>query len=67
LKSNKFESQRKLRYETELLEIIRKRLMNLIFDEKQFKDKFEKFINRISKKQVDPYTAADEIIGKILK
>jgi len=67
LKSNKFESQRKLRYETELLEIIRKRLMNLIFDEKQFKDKVEKLINQISKKQVDPYTAADEIIGKILK
>jgi len=66
-KSNKFEDQRRLRYETELVEIIRKRLMNFIFDEDQFKDKVETLIDQISKKQIDPYTAADEILGKILK
>jgi len=65
--SNKFQEQRKMRYETELIEIIRKRLMNFIFDEDQFKEKVESLIDKISKKQIDPYTAADEILGKILK
>jgi LAO/AO transport system kinase len=62
-----FEAQRKKRYEAELIEIIRKRLMNLIFDESIFKDKVESLIDKISKKQVDPYTVAEEILGKILK
>ena len=62
-----FEVQRKKRYEAELIEIIRKRLINLIFDESIFKDKVESLIDQISKKQVDPYTVADEILGKILK
>ncbi|KYK22942.1 GTPase [Thermoplasmatales archaeon SG8-52-4] len=68
LKNTKmFEAQRKKRYEAELIEIIRKRLMNLIFDESIFKDKVESLIDQISKKKVDPYTVADEILGKILK
>ena len=54
-------------YETELIEIIRKRLMNFIFDENQFKDKVEDLIDQISHKKIDPYTAADEILDKILK
>lgn len=62
-----FEVQRKKRYEAELIEIIRKRLINLIFDESIFKDKVESLIDQISKKQVDPYTVADEILGRILK
>ena len=59
--------KRKNRYETELIEIIRKRLMNLIFDEKKFKDKVEILIDQIYKKEVDPYSAAEQILGKILK
>ena len=51
----------------ELVEIIRKRLMNFIFDESKFKDKVESLIDQISKKEVDPYTASEEILGKILK
>ncbi|MCK5259046.1 MAG: methylmalonyl Co-A mutase-associated GTPase MeaB, partial [Thermoplasmatales archaeon] len=66
-KSNEFEVQRRKRYEAELIEIIRKRLMNFIFDESTFKGKVELLIDQISKKEVDPYTAADEILGKILK
>ena len=66
-KSNEFEAQRRKRYEAELVEIIRKRLMNFIFDESTFKVKVELLIDQISKKEVDPYTAADEILGKILK
>lgn len=66
-KTDEFEKQRRLRYEAELVEIIRKRLMNFIFDEKTFKEKIEDLLDQISKKQVDPYTAAEEILGNIIK
>jgi len=66
-KSKMFDVKRRKRYESELVEIIRKRLMNFIFDESTFKEKVERLIDQISKKEVDPYTAADEILGKILK
>jgi len=66
-KSRLFDTQRRKRYEAELVEIIRKRLMNFIFDESTFKEKVEILIDQISKKELDPYTAADEILGKIIK
>ncbi len=66
-KSKMFEVQRRKRYEAELVEIIRKRLMNFIFDESKFKGKIETLIDQISNKELDPYTAADEILGKILR
>jgi len=65
--TKEFEKQRRLRYEAELVEIIRKRLINFIFDEITFKEKIESLLDQISKKQLDPYTAAEEILGKILK
>jgi len=66
-KTKMFDVQRRKRYEAELVEIIRKRLMNFIFDESTFKGKVESLIDQISKKEVDPYTASEEILGKILK
>ena len=66
-KEKRLEVKRRKRYETELTEIIRKRLMSLIFDESKFKDKIDRLIDQISKKELDPYSAADEILGKILK
>ncbi|MCK4366209.1 MAG: methylmalonyl Co-A mutase-associated GTPase MeaB [Thermoplasmatales archaeon] len=66
-KTKMLDVQRRKRYEAELVEIIRKRLMNFIFDESTFKGKVEDLIDQISKKKVDPYTAAEEILGKILK
>ena len=66
-KTKQFEDKRRLRYEAELVEIIRKQLMNLIFDEKKLKDTIERLLDKISRKEVDPYSAADEILGKILK
>ncbi|EMR73573.1 hypothetical protein MBGDN05_00134 [Thermoplasmatales archaeon SCGC AB-539-N05] len=41
--------------------------MNFIFDEEQFKDKVETLINQISKKEIDPHSAAEKILDKILK
>ena len=51
----------------ELVEIIRKRLMQFIFDESTFKERVEPLIEQIAQKKLDPYSAADEILGKILK
>ena len=66
-KTKEIEKQRRLRYEAELVEIIRKRLMNFIFDESTFKEKIEDLLDKISKKEIDPHSAAEEILGKILK
>jgi LAO/AO transport system kinase len=65
--TSELERHRRTRYETELIEIIRKRLMNFIFDESRFKDTVESFIDQITEKKVDPYSAADEILSRILK
>jgi LAO/AO transport system kinase len=65
--SNLFDKQRRVRYEAELVEIIRKRLMNFIFDESTFKGTVESLIDQISKKELDPHSAANKILGKILK
>jgi LAO/AO transport system kinase len=68
LKKNKiFETRRRQRYEAELIEIIKKRLMSFIFDEKKLKGTVDCCIDLIAKKELDPYTAAEEILGKILK
>jgi LAO/AO transport system kinase len=66
-KSNAFASRRRQRYEAELIELIRKRLMDFIFDEKKLKTTVDCCIDQISKRQLDPYTAAEQILGKILK
>ncbi|MGA1819999.1 MAG: methylmalonyl Co-A mutase-associated GTPase MeaB [Thermoplasmatota archaeon] len=67
LSSGQLDAHRRVRYETELVEIIRKRLMNLIFDEAVFKTKVDGLVERIEKKETDPYTAAEEILSKVLK
>jgi len=66
-KEKRLEIKRRKRYEAELTEIIKMRLMNLIFDESKFKERIDTLIDQISKKELDPYSAADEILGKILK
>lgn len=62
-----FEKHRRIRYEAELVEIIRKRLMNLIFDEDVFRSKVDGLLDRILKKEIAPYTAAEEILSKVLR
>jgi len=66
-KSKVLESQRRKRYEAELTELIKKRLMNFVFEESKLKRRIDSLIDQISKKELDPYSAADEILGKILK
>lgn len=67
VRSGEISLHRRRRYETELIEIIRKRLMNLIFDEAIFKEKVEGLIDKIEKKEKDPYSAAEEILSSIIK
>lgn len=66
-KSSMFEQRRRQRYEAELIEIIRKNLMSFIFDEDKLKGKVDCCIDQISRKEKDPYTAAEEILGSMLK
>lgn len=66
-RTNILERQRRQRYETELVEIIRKHLMNLIFNEEQVKEKIEVLVGRINNKEIDPHSAAEEILHKFLK
>ncbi len=65
--SGEISGHRRRRYQAELVEIIRKRLMNLIFDEAVFKEKVEGLLDRIQEKEMDPYSAAEEILSKVLK
>ncbi|MBN1280049.1 MAG: methylmalonyl Co-A mutase-associated GTPase MeaB [Candidatus Thermoplasmatota archaeon] len=65
--SKQFETRRRQRYEAELVEIIKKRLLAFIFDEATLRDTVDRCITQISNKQLDPYSAADEILGRILK
>ncbi len=67
LDSKKLEERRKKRYETELVEIIKRRLMKLIIDEPKLREKIGFLVNKIVTKEVDPYSAADEILGTLLK
>jgi len=62
-----FEKRRRVRYEAELVEIIRKKLMNLIFDETVFREKVDTLLDRIQERKLDPYSAADEILSNVLK
>lgn len=66
-KTKKFEDQRRLRYEAELVEIIRKKLMTFIFNEDQFKQTINQLLDQINKKEIDPHTASEIILKDILK
>lgn len=62
-----FDKHRRFRYESELVEIVKKRLMNMIFDESILKEKVDVLLEKIYKKEIDPHSAADEILKKVLK
>jgi LAO/AO transport system kinase len=67
IESKKMEERRKKRYETELVELIKRRLMKLIIDEPKLREKIGCLVDKILMKKVDPYSAADEILGTLLK
>jgi LAO/AO transport system kinase len=65
--SGKLEERRKNRYATELIEIVKRRLLTLIIDEPKLQQKIELLTDKMLKKETDPYSAADEILGSLLK
>ena len=67
IKSKKYNTQKKKRYQAELTELIRKKLICYVFDESNLENKMDILIDQISNKKIDPYTATEEILGKILK
>jgi LAO/AO transport system kinase len=67
IETENIEEQHRIRYEAELIEIIRRRLMNYIFDEGKLKETIDNLLDQIGRKKTDPHTAADEILNKILK
>jgi len=65
--TKKLEQQRRNRYESELVEIIRKKLMTYVFNEEKFKETIEELLKKISSKEIDPHTASEIILTKIMK
>jgi len=65
--SDKLVEKRKIRYEAELVEIIRNKLLDMIYDENVVRHRVDTVVDRILSKETDPYTAAEEILGSILK
>jgi LAO/AO transport system kinase len=66
-KKNLLEPRRRKRYEAELIELIRKRLMSFIFDESNLESHIETLIDQISRKKLDPYSAAEQVLNRVLK
>jgi len=65
--SGMLEMRRGKRYENELIEIIKKRLITLILDESKLQGTIKDMVEKISKREVDPHSAAEEILGSLLK
>jgi LAO/AO transport system kinase len=54
-------------YESQLLELIKKRLMHLILDESRLKETIAGMIEKIFQKDMDPHSAAENILKHVLK
>jgi LAO/AO transport system kinase len=65
--SHLFEDRRRTRYETELLELLRRRIISYVLDDKKLKDQVDDCLKKISVRELDPYTAADDILNALLK
>jgi LAO/AO transport system kinase len=65
--SHLFEDRRLTRYEAELLELLRRRIISYVLDDKKLKDQVDDSLKKISVRLLDPYTAADDILNALLK
>jgi len=64
--TNHLFQKRGTRYETELLALIKKKLMHYVLDESRLQGTIEKMVDTISRKEMDPHSAADKILKEIL-
>lgn len=65
--SGELQRRRVRRYETELVEIVMRRLQRLIYDEGRLRESVTSLVKRISDGQMDPHTAADKVLEGLLK
>ena len=65
--SRLFEDRRRSRYEAELLELLRRRIISYVLDDQKLKEQVDDCLKKISLRELDPYTAADEILNALLK
>lgn len=65
--SHLYEDRRRTRYEAELLELLRRRIISYVLDDKKLKDQVDDCLKKISVRMLDPYTAADDILNALLK
>ena len=66
-KGNRLNARRKIRYELVVVEIIRKRLMGLIYDQERLSHKVDGLVSDVVDLKLDPYSAADKIFSTLLK
>ncbi len=65
--SDLFQERRRSRYETELIDLLRKRIISYVLDDKKLKAQVDDCLKKISLRELDPYTAADEILNALLQ
>lgn len=65
--SDVFTKRRTLRYEAELLELLRKRLMSYVLDDARLKATVDHCLQQISCRTLDPYSAAERILGELFQ
>lgn len=65
--NNRLLQRRKIRYELVVVELIRKRLMGLIYDKERLSSTVDGIIADVVDLNLDPYSAADKIYSTILK
>ncbi len=66
-KNNRILQRRKIRYELVVVELIRKRLMGLIYDQERLSSTVDEIIADVVDLNLDPYTATDKIYSTIVK
>jgi putative protein kinase ArgK-like GTPase of G3E family len=64
--TNHLHKRRKTRYESELLSLIKKKVMHFVLDESRLQGTIESMVDTISRKDIDPHTAADTILKELL-
>lgn len=57
----RLEARRREQAEAELLDILRRRITSYVLDEERLRGRFRDLADRIAAREVDPYTAAEEI------
>ncbi len=64
--TNHLRKRRRTRYESELLALIKKKVMHFVLDESRLQGTIESMVDTISRKEMDPHSAAEKILKGIL-